>query len=222
MLAMVKVCALSMLAMLWVGCSSSGGGGSGGSSSSGGGSECNPACSPDSGDSSVPPDTFVNATVKSGSQGTCSIAGSSNLSWGLGSGMGASPIRVSNGGMLGNGTVGVTCSVHPVGSGFDVSLSAAYSSNQGGQLTITSPDGKGAVTTAGGSGLTVSLTTDQPAAMLSSSSCSLAYTYNGSPVPSSPPVTAGRIWGHVSCPAASAGSSTCDLEADFLFENCGE
>jgi hypothetical protein len=62
----------------------------------------------------------------------------------------------------------------------------------------------------------------------SQSACTLAFTYNGTSVPDSPPIAAGRIWGHLSCPVAvgSAGAGggaaapQCDAEADFLFEQC--
>ena len=49
-----------------------------------------------------------------------------------------------------------------------------------------------------------------------------------------PPIAAGRIWSHLSCPqmASTSGKSkvingkavteACDIEADFLFENCGQ
>jgi hypothetical protein len=43
------------------------------------------------------------------------------------------------------------------------------------------------------------------------------------PVPASPPIAAGRIWGHLRCPHAfdnETPSVVCDVEADFMFENC--
>jgi hypothetical protein len=65
-----------------------------------------------------------------------------------------------------------------------------------------------------------------------SDSCTIAFTYDGAPVPLNPPIAPGRIWGHLSCPNAQRGDisimspdggvtpATCDTEADFLFENC--
>jgi hypothetical protein len=65
--------------------------------------------------------------------------------------------------------------------------------------------------------------------------CTLAPTYEGTTIPATPPFIApGRIWSHLSCPkmASTMGHSKvingttvtemCDVEADFLFENCGQ
>ena len=59
--------------------------------------------------------------------------------------------------------------------------------------------------------------------------CTISYTYLGSAVPISPPIAAGRIWGHVNCPKAvdsgqnnGTGAVTCPASADFLFEQCNQ
>jgi hypothetical protein len=64
--------------------------------------------------------------------------------------------------------------------------------------------------------------------------CTITFTYQGNTVPDQPPLAAGRIWGHISCPnAENSGKTvqgedggtenvTCDGEADFLFEQCGQ
>jgi hypothetical protein len=65
-----------------------------------------------------------------------------------------------------------------------------------------------------------------------SNDCIFSETYNGAPLPVGGQPAQGRIWGHVSCQDATevgmfgVGADggpvprTCDLEADFLFENC--
>ena len=63
--------------------------------------------------------------------------------------------------------------------------------------------------------------------------CTITYEYDpfgttggvagDQPVPTSPPIAAGRIWGHIKCPNAVSTSTpgvACDAEADFLFEQC--
>jgi hypothetical protein len=93
--------------------------------------------------------------------------------------------------------------------------------------------GKGAVNAAvGGAGITAVFESGANGTF-QSSDCTLTFQYEGGPVPASPPIAAGRIWGHVSCPAAQASGQTvtgpdggsqprqCDGEADFLFEQCG-
>jgi hypothetical protein len=61
-----------------------------------------------------------------------------------------------------------------------------------------------------------------------SGTCSVTFSPPGAGAsPPSPPVAAGRIWAHLSCPAAQpaivgTGPAICDAEADFIFENCGQ
>jgi hypothetical protein len=138
----------------------------------------------------------------------------------LGSPVGASPTRVANGGMSGGGQVSIACIVESVGNGFDVSLRAAVGGASGGSFEVTSPSGQGAVTTSGAMGIQTAAMSTSANAAYQSSACTLSYTYKGTTVPDSPPVTAGRIWGHVSCMDAAGPAGTCDLEADFLFEQC--
>ena len=142
------------------------------------------------------------------------------------------PTTVEDGAQSAGATVNIQCAVTAVGSGFDVLLKVALEGSQGGSVTISSPTGQGAVTASGG---TVSGSFESASlGDYSSNSCTISYTYQGGPVPDSPTVADGRIWGHLSCPAAqNTGSTvltpdggksalTCDGEADFLFENCGQ
>jgi hypothetical protein len=104
----------------------------------------------------------------------------------------------------------------------------------GGNVTITSPAGAGAVTTSGGSGITASFYSSVDQGPFSDTDCTITYTYLGKPVPISPPIAAGRIWGHIECPhALDSGQTTtgpdggaverqCPASADFLFEQCNQ
>jgi hypothetical protein len=123
--------------------------------------------------------------------------------------------------------------VRPSGSGFDIVLYAVLSGTSGGTVAITSPPSEGAVTTSGGVGISASfLETDM--GTFTSTDCTITFTYMGEPVPVSPPVAAGRIWGHLECPDAleanhlgtgpdgGATVVTCPVSADFLFEQCAQ
>jgi hypothetical protein len=141
---------------------------------------------------------------------------------------------VTNCAGTGSGTVSVQCTVHPSGNGFDIALSIAVTGMPGGNVTITSPAGAGAVTTSGGTGITASFYSTVDLGPYVSNDCTLAFTYGGQPVPISPSVAAGRIWGHIDCPdATNSGqmivgpdggpmAASCVASADFLFEQCHE
>jgi hypothetical protein len=134
------------------------------------------------------------------------------------------PSTVQSGGtQSGGGTVTLSCSVVSSGSGFDIQLSAQESGAQGGVLTIVSAQGQGAVTGTG-TATVVAHFGNQAVGHYTQNNCTLSYTYNGDPVPSSagPAVAGGRIWAHIDCPMAvdSDQTATCDAQADFLFENC--
>jgi hypothetical protein len=188
-----------------------------------------PACS----SPSPAADTFVNAIVQpAGGAAAPLCPWGSQQSWiQIGTAIAPEPTRVSDGNTQGGGRVTANCSVHPSNGGFDVQLNAALSGR--GSVTITSASGQGQITTAGGKGINA---TFEAAAMgtFSATDCTVTYTYNDGPVPQMPPVAAGKIWGHISCPdlennsvlrtLPDGGSApyTCDGEADFLFEFCGQ
>ncbi|MGH7294348.1 MAG: hypothetical protein ACRELB_05420, partial [Polyangiaceae bacterium] len=135
------------------------------------------------------------------------------------------PTTIVDGGQENFATVHVACSVVPVGTGFDVALSVLEDNASAAGLVITSPAGTGAVTGSGAAGIAVDWKSNTLTA--TQSDCTLRFTYGAGPVPSPTPVSAGRIWAHVSCPQATfvsdAGAPvTCDGEADFLFENCAQ
>lgn len=177
------------------------------------------------------PDAFIAATMNSDVvPGLCPF-GSTQQWINVGAPTSGKPNTVQNGNQNAGATVQVSCTVSAVGNGFDVLLSVTQEGTGGGTVTISSTTGQGAVTASGGT-----VTGVFESASLGSfrdEGCTISYTYQGTAVPDSPPIAAGRIWGHVSCPNAqnatqfgtgADGGNTeraCDGEADFLFEQCG-
>lgn len=182
----------------------------------------------------APADAFVNALVGEGSNGAVCNLKAQTAFVGIGTPVAGKPVTVNDGdSQSGSSTVHVSCSVTTAGNGFDVSLNATLEGLQGGSLTITSPPGQGAISDSGGSGIT-GVFQSASAGVYRESDCTISFMYNGTDVPDAPPIAAGRIWGHISCPTAKlngetttgadggAADVTCDAEADFLFEQCGQ
>jgi hypothetical protein len=180
------------------------------------------------------PDGFLAATMDVGAMSPATLCnfGSTQQWLDIGTATGGKPTTVQDGSQNAGATVHVTCTVSAVGSGFDVLLSATQGGLMGGSVTISSTSGQGAVTASGG---TVHASFQSGTlGDFTESDCQISYTYQGQMVPDSPPIAAGRIWGHVSCPTAQNSGSTvmlpdggsqfrqCDGEADFLFEQCGQ
>ncbi|MGH7272353.1 MAG: hypothetical protein ACREJ3_18140 [Polyangiaceae bacterium] len=161
-------------------------------------------------------DAFVNATVGSSSasqNATCNLAASVTVV-ALGSQNGTQPGTVPDG----DSHASIQCTVSGSGSGYSLRL---YANGPGGTMVVT-----GNVTSQGGTVSGNFLTSEGSYA---SNACTISYTYNGVPVPTKSPIGPGQIFGHVSCPDAQSsgtqiGSSavSCDAEADFLFQNCGQ
>lgn len=172
------------------------------------------------GDGSEPttPDGFVSATVGTGTQSPLCPVGSTMPWMTVGEATTGKPATV----LSGNDGVTMTCSVRASGNGYDVSASVTATGSQGGSFTLVSPPGTGAVTVSGGQGIQASFGSAAAAATYQGNDCVVSFTYLGGPIPDSPSVFPGRIWGHLSCPTAQAAPSTtsCDAEADFLFETC--
>jgi hypothetical protein len=190
--------------------------------------------------SSTPvPEAFVGATVGAGGNGVACNFASSQQWLDVGSVppspcVGCVPNTQKNGGSQNGNAVNVACTVAPSGNGFDLDLSATEEGNAGGSLVITSPAGQGSVTSTGGSGITAAFGSGA-FGNYRSTDCTISFTYNGETVPTMPPIAAGRIWGHISCPSAQQSGKTrpnpdggaavteqCDAEADFLFQECGQ
>jgi hypothetical protein len=150
----------------------------------------------------------------------------------IGAPTGTMPTTAADGANQGGERVSIACSVHATSGGFLVELNAALSGI--GSITAFSDPTHGPVDPmAGGKGITGTFQSAQ-LGRYASSDCTIAFAYNGGPVPETPPIAPGRIWGHMSCPNAQRAdilimapdggvtNATCDTEADFLFENCAQ
>jgi hypothetical protein len=134
------------------------------------------------------------------------------------------PVRITSGAQ----GVELTCSVRPMGSSFSVTLGVHQANVTGmGQVNFAV---SGVVDPAnGGTGITADISNPSSFGDYSSKSCTINFITPTAGAPIGPPVAGGRIWAHLSCPAAqnpdmttSTGApATCDAEADFIFENCG-
>jgi hypothetical protein len=178
-------------------------------------------------------ETYISATVGDGTNGTlCHL---DNQAWlNIGTYETDLPTTQKNGSTLQGNLVKVSCTVATSGNGFDIALSATEEGIDGASVVITSPVGKGAVTQSGGSGITGGFQSGTYGSY-QETDCTIAFTYSGAVVPNMPPIAAGRIWGHLSCPQAQQlGMTTrnpdggaavpvqCDAEADFLFQECAQ
>ncbi len=186
-----------------------------------------------SSNSTPPADAYMAAEVGGGPD--CSTFPSPVTTWlPVGTDTADKPTTVADQGSTGSGTATIDCMVHPSGSGFDIALSIVVAGNPGGHVTITSQSGQGTVTTSGGTGITASFYNSVDLGPYSETDCTISYTYLGQPVPISPPIAAGRIWGHLNCPHATESGQTttgpdggpttiaCAASADFLFEQCNQ
>jgi hypothetical protein len=175
-----------------------------------------------------PADAFVAATLGGGS--SCNMRTGSAVN--IGTATGKSPTTVADGNPQAGFNVDVSCTVSSNGGGFDLKLSATQEGMMGGTLTIVTVPGK-PVPAQGGPGLSGSFSTSTGS--FQDSNCTLSFSYSGGPVPISPPISPGTIFGHISCPNAQSTSGTmqtlmdgasitqtCDGEADFYFTNCGQ
>ncbi len=115
----------------------------------------------------------------------------------------------------GEAAVTVDCVVHPDGNGFDVNIQVSQGEADAFSFNTTTPltDTPGAQ-----SGISVSLGLN-PDTYGDSTDC----TFTLSPM-GNPSITAGRIWGTVTCPTSTYPevNVTCESEATFILQNCGE
>jgi hypothetical protein len=140
------------------------------------------------------------------------------------------PVLVTSGTAPRLSAVQIGCSVHPQGSSYAVNLQISQDTDvQGtGSMSLTV---MGVVDPTAGATMDVlgEVSTNQGDEYISGT-CSVTFSTPGAGAsPPSAPVAAGRIWAHLSCPAAQnaaivvgTGPETCDAEADFIFENCGQ
>jgi hypothetical protein len=187
-----------------------------------------------SSDAASPQDTYINATLgpQAGNSQLCSM-----LTVGPAVTIGSfrantKPTVVSDNGTDKGGTVNTMCQVTGGSGGFDINVTAtttgaATSTALGGGVVnvVGHVDGTGT-----GTNLHTVISTNQ--VTWTGATCTVTPMYGGGPVPQSPPIAAGRVWAHVSCPSMTPDNGVrvnvngmqvmqqCDGEADFLFENC--
>jgi hypothetical protein len=124
-------------------------------------------------------------------------------------------VPVDDGGEFGQGTAGVTCAVTPEGDGFHVSATATLTATGGGAIFI---DGH---FTASGNQENISATftsNERGSYVETDHKCTAIYSQ---PLET---VAAGRVWADINCPNAELKSQnrTCNFDATFRFENCGQ
>lgn len=182
------------------------------------------------------PAAFIRMTVTPAANAQCVYASNGPQDW-LALGNAWTPIPSAEPAGTGASSsvpgVSVMCTVHPTGTGFDIDLRALQPWTSAAIQITSTPDG-GVVTDAGADGGLSAIFTsssDMGSAQLSAGGgnlgggCAITYTYQGQVVPACSDVGPGHVWGHISCPLAWDGVSAlthCDVEADFLFENCQE
>ena len=199
--------------------------------------QCDDACGAGDGGTASdgaapPPDAFIAAEV-GGGDGACNLPSPDTTWLPVGTATSDKPTTVTSGGSTGNGTATITCMVHPSGNGFDIDLSVTVAGTPGGNVTISSPAGEGAVTMYGGTGITASFTrgTMGPYA---SNACTLHVHVRGS-ARSREPRRRGRahLGAHRLPRGRGTGQTTtgpdggvtpvaCPESADFLFEQCNQ
>lgn len=183
-----------------------------------------PACS----NNQAPAKALVVSYLQQSSAAQCPFA--SRQPWlQVGVETGSDPTLVADGDPQAGGNVSVNCSVHPDGSGFDINLNASLSGLMGATVYVAS---NSPVTSMGGMGITGTFE-GMGGLNFTSDNCVLTYVYENGPIPNSPPIAPGRIWGHISCldahsnrvsnvdPDGGTTPQSCDGEADIIFTNCG-
>jgi hypothetical protein len=177
-----------------------------------------------------PPETYINATLGPAFDASGHLTCGTNikapvLTIGANPGGSTAPKTQPDGSTQPNaGAVNVACSVS---GSFVVNLTAVLSATPialGASLTIT-----GNVNASSGGTVSAALSTGN-FGNFGASDCTVTFTYNGGKIPTSPVIAPGRVWGHLSCPTIGSTSGMmvgspstteiCDVEADFLFENC--
>jgi hypothetical protein len=171
---------------------------------------------------------FVLASVQGGSMSGVNdtqVCGNSvGLQLQLGNAVEPMPVVVTDGTAQAGQRVHVTCKVDGSGT-FSIELSATVDGM--GSFFLTGSNVASAGTT---SGLHGSYTNQ--GVTYADNSCQLSYSYGNNSVPAGGAPTSGRIWAHVDCETAKVNGlystlpdgtqvqRTCQLTADFLFQNC--
>jgi hypothetical protein len=145
---------------------------------------------------------------------------------------GANPMpasRVANGAQQ----VTIACTVRPSGSGYvvDVIINQANTMGSGAaRLEAYTAAGQVIDPVNGGTMNVVTDLTTTTSGAYHFDTCSISFNTPSAGSPSGSYIAAGRIWAHLSCDGivnmtSMTGTppmpSTCDAEADLIFENCG-
>lgn len=173
------------------------------------------------------PGAFVAAYLSptSDTSAPCPFAFSQSFSQ-LGSPTEPVPQAALNGGEQDADAVNVRCSVDAsADGGFSILLVAGVDGYGGGEL-----EAMGTVSSLGGTGIFGAFSNALYGTYMDDG-CTITFTYEGVGVTvDAGPVSAGEIWGHLDCPAATdtdveaadggVTSRTCDGHADFRFVDC--
>lgn len=163
----------------------------------------------------APPQAILSASFQPAADNTCSLAGQS-IGIGIFPDSGANPTPVKSGQGDPLGVIGVTCTVHSSGiETYTVDAKITAGANTifqlHGALTESAPDG-------GIPNSTMTLANNaSPQVSYAQTDGGCRVTYQST----AEGVTGGRVWGLITCPAATAqGAGTCETTAEFRFENC--
>jgi hypothetical protein len=180
-------------------------------------------------------DAYISATLSSSADTMCPFASGNVVTAGM-----PTPGSLPESIPAGQSGLSLTCSVVANGDGYDIEVDASLPGSSGGEFEAT-----GHVTVGSADGLSGGGTVD--AQFLSQSegqdyvgtNCAVTYQYLGQPIAPAQRLSPGQIFAHISCPMASISNpgtsgtqvmlpdggvavSTCDGEADILFQNCSE
>jgi hypothetical protein len=136
------------------------------------------------------------------------------------------PETTPDGTLVNGHPINLQCTVSGSGSG-PYSLTLSANDNANGTTIITGQ----ASLQSGSTSISGTFTTTLTGTEYDGSNCTLTFTFPGkNALPAGATgIAPGLVWGHVSCPTATAvgqaqgsGAAMCDVESDFLFENCTE
>lgn len=121
-------------------------------------------------------------------------------------------------------------------NGHPINLQCTVSGNGQYSLTLYASDSNGVTsisgqaTSQGSTSLIGTFSYGLTGTPYDQSNCTLKFEFENNSLPAGATgIAPGLVWGHVSCPNAAAegqaqgsAGATCDVESDFLFENCTE
>ncbi len=180
-------------------------------------------------------DAYISASLSSSADSMCPFASGDVVSAGM-----PTPGMLPESVTAGQNNLSLTCSVVASGDGYDIQLDASLPGSTGGEFTATghvtvgSADGL-----SGGGTVNAQFVSQSEGQAYLGMNCPVTYQYLGSPIAPAERLSPGQIFAHISCPMATVSGSgtsgtqvmlpdggvavsTCDGEADILFQNCSE